>query len=263
MFRFELVGAVFRAISLACLVFFLPETSFSAKGIDPNTIALWTFEETKGNTTADLSKRGHKLKIEGKSKWIKGKFGGALWFDKDTFVAYNPGKAIEDFSFKDAFSFEFWINIEAIVPQTVFGLPRKEGEYVSAFRKEADGWWVDSYINNGGWVKITSRNISKYGEWHHYATTFDGKEVKVYIDGKRTATGKAKGPLNKTGAPFRLSNSCCGGRSFVGAIDEIRVSNTARSEKEIRTLMELGIEGFLAVDSKGKLTTTWGEIRSQ
>lgn len=76
-------------------------------------------------------------------------------------------------------------------------------------------------------------------------------------------TGKAKGPLNKTGAPFRLSNSCCGGRSFVGAIDEMRVSNTARSEKEIRTLMELGIEGFLAVDSKGKLTTTWGEIRSQ
>ena len=258
MFRFELVRAAFSRVSLVCLVILLPEIPFSAKGFDPNTIALQTFEETKGNTTADLSKRGHKLKIEGQSKWIKGKFGGALWFDKDAFVAYNLGKAIEDFSFKDVFSFEFWLNIEAIVLQTVFGLPRKEGEYVSAFRKEAGGWWVDSYINNGGWVKITSQDISKYGEQHHYATTFDGKEVKVYIDGRRTAAGKAKRPLNKTDAPFRLSNSCCGGRSFVGAIDEMRVSKTACSEKEIRTLMGLGIEGFLAVNSKGKLTTYLG-----
>ena len=111
-------------------------------------------------------------------------------------MAQNPGKATDDFSFENAFSFEFWINIEAIVPQTVFGLPRKEGEYVSAFRQEAKGWWVDSYINNGGWVKATSRDVSNYGEWHHYATTFDGKEVKVYIDGKQTVATRAKGPLN-------------------------------------------------------------------
>ena len=263
MFRFKLVVAMLTMIFSICLITFLPQTFVSAKEIDQNTISLWTFDEAKGNTAADLSEKGHNLKVEGKSKWVKGKFGNALWFDKDAFVAYNPGKIIEDFSFENAFSFEFWINIESIVPQTVFGLPRKEGEYVSAFRKEAKGWWVDSYINNGGWVKATSADISNYGEWHHYATTFDGKEVKVYIDGKQTAVLKAKGPLNKTGAPFRLSNSCCGGRSFVGAIDEMRVSSIARTGKEIQTLMELGVKGFLAVASKGKLTTTWSEIKKQ
>ena len=118
-------------------------------------------------------------------------------------------------------------------------------------------------INNGGWVKATSADISSYGKWHHYATTFDGKEVKVYIDGKQTAILKAKGPLNKTGAPFRLSNSCCGGRFFVGAIDEMRVSSIARTGKEIQTLMELGVKGFLAVASTGKLTTTWSKIKKQ
>ena len=120
---------------------------------------------------------------------------------------------------------------------------------------------MDSYINNGGWVKATSRDVSNYGEWHHYATTFDGKEVKVYIDGKQTVVTKAKGSLNKTGAPFRLSNSCCGGRFFVGTIDEMRVSNTTRSQKEIQTLMNLSIEGFLPVDSEQKLTTIWSRIK--
>ena len=47
----------------------------------------------------------------------------------------------------------------------------------------------------------------------------------------------------------------------MGAIDEMRVSNIARTEKEIQTLMELGVKGFLAVASKGKLTTTWSEIK--
>ena len=263
MFRFESTGTMATCCTIFSLflLIFVADLSFSAKDIDANTIALWTFDEAKGNTAADLSEKGHNLKVEGKSKWVKGKFGNALWFDKDAFVAHNPGKAIDDFSFENAFSFEFWINIEAIVPQTVFGLPRKEGEYVSAFRKEAKGWWVDSYINNGGWVKATSRDVSNYGEWHHYATTFDGKEVKVYIDGKQTVATKAKGPLNKTGAPFRLSNSCCNGRFFVGAIDEMRVSNATRSQKEIQTLMNLGIEGFLSVDSEQKLTTIWSRIK--
>ena len=122
MFRFESTGTM----TTCCMVFslflliFLTDLSFSAKDIDANTIALWTFDEAKGNTAADLSKKGHNLKVEGKSKWVKDKFGNALWFDKGAFVAHNPGKAI--------------------VPQTVFGLPRKEGEYVSAFRQEAKGW---------------------------------------------------------------------------------------------------------------------------
>ena len=49
----------------------------------------------------------------------------------------------------------------------------------------------------------------------------------------------------------------------MGAIDEMRVSSIARTGKEIQTLMELGVKGFLAVAPKGKLTTTWSEIKKQ
>jgi len=231
----------------------------AAKDVDKNTMALWSFDSSSGDTIPDLSGRGHDLKIEGKSKWVDGKLGNALWFDKDAFVEYESHP---DLSFDNDMSFEFWINIEEITPQTVVGIPRKESEYVSAFRQEANGWWVDSYINNGAWISITSSPISKYGEWHHYATTFDGKEVKVYIDGKETAKGAVNGPMNKGQDPFRISNSCCGGRFFVGAIDEMRVSNIARTEKEIQEFMSIGVKGVLAVTSQKKLTTTWAEMKN-
>ena len=230
----------------------------TAKEIDENTMALWSFNESKGNVIPDLSGRGHNLEIEGKFKWVQGKFGSALWFSEDAFVEY---KTHPDLSFDNGMSFEFWLNIEEITPQTVVGIPRKENEYVSAFRQEDNGWWVDSYINNGGWVNTTSNPISKYGEWHHYATTFDGNEVKIYIDGKQTATGAVNGPINQSGDPFRISNSCCGGRFFVGALDEMRVSNSPRTEQEIQEFMNLGVKGFLAITSQNKLATTWGNIK--
>jgi len=68
--------------------------------------------------------------------------------------------------------------------------------------------------------------------------------------------------MNKGQDPFRISNSCCGGRFFVGAIDEMRVSNIARTEKEIQEFMSIGVKGVLAVTSQKKLTTTWAEMKN-
>ncbi len=57
MFRFKLVVAVLTMIFSICLITFLPQTFVSAKEIDQNTISLWTFDEAKGNTAADLQKK--------------------------------------------------------------------------------------------------------------------------------------------------------------------------------------------------------------
>ena len=46
-----------------------------------------------------------------------------------------------------------------------------------------------------------------------------------------------------------------------GRMDEVRISNIARTEDEIRTLMDQGIEGVLAVSPKSKLTSTWGYLK--
>ena len=47
-----------------------------------------------------------------------------------------------------------------------------------------------------------------------------------------------------------------------GRMDEVRISNIARSEQEIKELMNKGIEGVLAVKPQDKLATTWGKLKS-
>ena len=68
MFRFESTGTMATCCTIFSLflLIFVADLSFSAKDVDANTIALWTFDEAKGNTAADLSEKGHNLKSRGK-----------------------------------------------------------------------------------------------------------------------------------------------------------------------------------------------------
>jgi hypothetical protein len=54
-------------------------------------------------------------------------------------------------------------------------------------------------------------------------------------------------------------------RRFINAsLDELCLSNVARTADEIKTHIENGVAGAMAVVKKqGKLTTTWGKLRSE
>jgi hypothetical protein len=50
-------------------------------------------------------------------------------------------------------------------------------------------------------------------------------------------------------------------RTLMARWTRLRISNIARSQKEIQQLMKIGIEGVLAVIPKDKLATTWGQLK--
>jgi hypothetical protein len=47
-----------------------------------------------------------------------------------------------------------------------------------------------------------------------------------------------------------------------GLIDEMVIVNKALSENEINQLMAKGASGILAVDIRGKLAATWGDLKN-
>ncbi len=254
-------AASVKLVLLILECFFISVVSVFAAGVDENTMAIWLFNETKGDTIEDASGRGHNLKVEGGHKWVTGKFGNALHFDQDAFVEY---KSHPDLSFENGLTIELWLNLEDIAPQNVVGIPRKENEYVLAAYEQGDGFYMGPWVNNGAWVgPARSVAVVPYGEWHHHAMTYDGDELKVYANGELTGSMKIPGPMNSTDAPFRISNSCCGGRFFVGAVDEMRMSNIARTEAEIKDVMKRGLESILAVEPYGGLPSMWGRIKSK
>jgi hypothetical protein len=75
------------------------------------------------------------------------------------------------------------------------------------------------------------------GEWYHTAGTYDGIELKFYLDGEVVATLDHEGSIETREHPVTMgTNSEAGGRFYDGALDEAVIYNRALSAGEIRYL---------------------------
>lgn len=91
---------------------------------------------------------------------------------------------------------------------------------------------VWSWGNNG---YLESAGTSIDTSWHHFAGTYDGSTMKIYIDGVESASTdvsmsvKASGKDLKVGSTYGSLESGFAQGYMNGALDEIRISNSARS----------------------------------
>ncbi len=70
------------------------------------------------------------------------------------------------------------------------------------------------------------------GRWHHAAGVFDGKEIRLYLDGEVVDRSKAEGKRTKNDLPLYVGADVKGDGGmeslFVGSIDEVRISRIPR-----------------------------------
>lgn len=109
-------------------------------------------------------------------------------------------------------------------------------------------------------------------KWHHLVATFDGKEKRIYVDGKLDA--KVAAPTKVIGAGLeRFGFIGIGSEAaafdaavgptwaFSGLIDEFLMLHRSLSEKEIAHLASAPGNPF-AVEPIDKLSTTWADIKN-
>ena len=98
------------------------------------------------------------------------------------------------------------------------------------------GTAVDAQIWSWGDNGFLESTVSTFDtNWHHIATTYDGTTMKLYIDGTLNASTNKTLSVATNSRPLLIGTSY-GGReygkpsgNFAGQLDEIRLSNTARS----------------------------------
>lgn len=84
------------------------------------------------------------------------------------------------------------------------------------------------YLALNGSIAVTSTGtITADGNWHDVAGVWDGTTAYVFIDGTVTSAAWASAPAHG-GETVRFGSSPDGTSRMNGAIDEIRISNTAR-----------------------------------
>ena len=102
--------------------------------------------------------------------------------------------------------------------------------------KHASGNSMEFFIYDGTWQTLSSPVDDSFnGAWHHVAGTFDGNQLRLYVDGNLADSMDHTGAIATTTYPVNIGrNSQNVDRFYEGAIDEVRIYNRALSEGEIR-----------------------------
>lgn len=91
---------------------------------------------------------------------------------------------------------------------------------------------LKSYL---GGSAFSASTIFEADEWYHAALTYDGLDLRFYINGILTNTSTRS--MESSNDVFKLGTSKTNSSFFDGKIDEVRFWNSARSESDILSKM--------------------------
>ncbi|MBN8459524.1 MAG: metallophosphoesterase [Verrucomicrobia bacterium] len=151
----------------------------------------------------------------------------ALRFDgKDDFVRV-PSKSFDP---GETFTLECRFKADSFGKRT--GLVTKAqgsdyGIFVNGGRPTFSVFIGDDYLS----VR-PGKPILETGRWHHLAGVYDGKEARLYLDGKLVASAARQGLRKRNDLPLVIGGDVDGAGTatshFAGQIDYVRVSTVAR-----------------------------------
>lgn len=162
-------------------------------------------------------------------QWSLAQVGTSLSFDGvDDYVSIPGSRTLSPASF----TVEFWIKIDALSRQKIGvidkGYAQRRNWY---FLQDANRL---NLIFGVGQPFGSSELTLRLGDhqWHHVAGTFDGRTMRAYLDGVEVGHMNASMSLNQH-LDLHLGKALSGPGCFRGQLDELRIWNQARSEREI------------------------------
>ncbi len=131
-----------------------------------------------------------------------------------------------------ALTIEAWIKPQ---PTSTHGPIVTKGDRQYALKIADGGAGLEFFIFDDGWITCTASLPAGWnGNWHHVAGTYDGSDLRVYIDGVLENTTSHSGQIQTNGYPVNIGrNSEVTSRRFNGAIDKVRIYSTVLSASEL------------------------------
>lgn len=191
-----------------------------------NLVSHLKMEEGSGTTLVDASTFGNSADISGNPVWFSGVFGQALKLDGNSDYAVIIDDASLDFS--DAITLAAWIKPEVSGTQNIFRKVDGFNGY-ELFLTSNSPDYVAVQLNRSAIYKINSTTeFPTDGSWMHVAATFDGTDMKLYINGVQEG-GTLQGPdsIISNNAGLGIGSDHNGNDKFQGTIDDARIYNRA------------------------------------
>jgi glucose/arabinose dehydrogenase/PKD repeat protein len=218
---------------------YLATYSTTANPPPTGLVAAWGFNAGTGPTAADSSPNGNTGTLLNGPVWTTGKNGGALQFDGvDDRVRVDDASSLD---LTTAGTFEAWVYPTA-VPSGWRTILQKEPE---AYFLSASGG--ESRPVTGGTLggsccpQAVAPSALSVNTWTHVAATYDGGQLRVYVNGTQVAATLATGSYQVNSGILSIGGNATYGENFKGKLDDVRVYNRALTPAEIQQDMATAV----------------------
>ena len=211
----------------------------------PVLVAAYAFDEGSGTTVADASGGSNTGSITGATWALAGRFGRALSFDGNDWVTVADTAAL---GLRTGLTLEAWVRPLTDVPvdwRTVILKERSGGLAYSLYADTGEVRAPTGYVNTGGVDDLFAAGSTRLllDTWTHLATTFDGAQLRIYVNGVQVGSRAVTGNIVASAGPLRFGGNSVWGEYFNGLIDEIRLYDGARTQAEIQADMDTPVQG--------------------
>ena len=207
-------------------------------------VAYWPMDEGSGEVTNDVLGRYDGNLIGGIS-WQDGYYGKGIQFNgSDAYVSTQATADVLNIDGKKPRTISFWVKVDANNPRS------EPGFYGYGETSAANGvnrYWALRNIKDGGYTQLISQHWgydqrayhtnSLLGRWAHFAHTFNGSEIYIYLDGSSIANWTRSQIGTGIEEPFQFGRWRNDSRAYFGGIlDDLRIYNDALNESEIHQI---------------------------
>lgn len=245
---------------LILIVFLTVSITTPILGQDKHTILLYTFEDIADGIVKDLSGNGNDGELVG-PEWGEGKFRRGMVFGGNEAEDYIMIDDNESLDLDEGITVEMWVKLNSPPTSGGVGVTKARTYKVGPRNNNKAELRMATTENAWGSATLISDGELTVNQWVHIAATYDAASTvaKLYIDGELDIEKEIGGDILPNDEPLWLGR---GGNPFLdGTLDEVRISNIARSHHEILMMMEFGVDAVLSVTPKDKLATSWGNIK--
>ena len=251
-------------------IFVLDTTVAEAAVVTKGLVSYWTLDQStmEDKTVEDIFGENDGT-IMGEPEIVEGKINEALHFNRGNDCVKVESN--ESLKLKDAFTIETWVkgdspSVAGIGIRLWLSKGETGGNYSFCWAHSITLYHRSiSFLTAKGtrpFVRIEkSVNI---GEWYHIVGSWDGSNLKIYLNGKLSNEKKVAATPVTDDVPLIIGGSISGGtlqQMFDGVVDEVKIYNRALTESEVLNNFRDRSQS-LAVISASKLPTLWGRIKS-
>lgn len=225
-------------------------------------VAAYSFNQGSGSTLTDSSGNNNHGSVSG-ANWVTGLAGNALSFDGvDDLVTIADANSLD---LTTGMTLEAWVRpADRQGWSTVIAKERGGNNvgYVLYASAGTDEPPQGSIVTASDDIGARDRKLLPLNTWSHLVTTYDGAQLRLYVNGSLVSSTAVTGAINTSSNPLRIGgNTVFSDEYFRGLIDEVRIYNRSLNEAEIQYNISTPVGGSVdSVPPTGAVTTPSGTV---